>query len=250
MRIFLTAASAASLLLASTSPASAVQFFTGRDDAAGPGELLPNSRGAQSAFLVAAAKYGGVVTDGFETVAPGMPLSLSLAGLDIYMTANDYGPDMSGVTNFQINPEYGFNTTIGGSQWLGFPDLYYSQAFFIFENPTNSFGFFATGIQASYTASLTFTLFDGSERTIDLPTTANGGASFFGLVDTVGFTQAVLTQQNSSSFIDAWGIDDISYNFGDAPLAVPEPGTWTLLIAGFGMIGFAARRRHTSPAIS
>ena len=26
--------------------------------------------------------------------------------------------------------------------------------------------------------------------------------------------------------------------------AVPEPATWAMMIAGFGMIGFAARRRH------
>ena len=27
--------------------------------------------------------------------------------------------------------------------------------------------------------------------------------------------------------------------------AVPEPGTWALMIGGFGMVGMALRRRHT-----
>ncbi len=29
---------------------------------------------------------------------------------------------------------------------------------------------------------------------------------------------------------------------------IPEPGTWAMLIAGFGMVGFAARRRRTTVA--
>jgi hypothetical protein len=26
---------------------------------------------------------------------------------------------------------------------------------------------------------------------------------------------------------------------------IPEPGTWAMMIAGFGLVGFAARRRRT-----
>ena len=32
------------------------------------------------------------------------------------------------------------------------------------------------------------------------------------------------------------------------PPGIPEPGTWAMLIAGFGMVGFAARRRRTAIA--
>jgi hypothetical protein len=35
--------------------------------------------------------------------------------------------------------------------------------------------------------------------------------------------------------------------FSQEVAAVPEPSNWAMLIAGFGMIGFAARRRRQSP---
>jgi hypothetical protein len=38
----------------------------------------------------------------------------------------------------------------------------------------------------------------------------------------------------------------IAYEFDSiAAAAVPEPQTWMMLLAGFGMVGFAVRRRQT-----
>ncbi len=34
----------------------------------------------------------------------------------------------------------------------------------------------------------------------------------------------------------------------DAPATVPEPASWALMIAGFGLVGFAARRRSAAVA--
>ena len=34
--------------------------------------------------------------------------------------------------------------------------------------------------------------------------------------------------------------------FGSANPGIPEPATWAMMISGFGMVGFAARRRRTS----
>jgi hypothetical protein len=41
---------------------------------------------------------------------------------------------------------------------------------------------------------------------------------------------------------------DFTANVVGTFAAVPEAGTWTLLIAGFGMVGFAARRRRPAAA--
>ncbi|PZO87467.1 MAG: hypothetical protein DI623_14690 [Sphingomonas sanxanigenens] len=37
--------------------------------------------------------------------------------------------------------------------------------------------------------------------------------------------------------------------FGD-PAGVPEPATWAMLVAGFGLTGFAMRRRTKRVAIA
>ena len=45
--------------------------------------------------------------------------------------------------------------------------------------------------------------------------------------------------------------DNLSDNSGGVSLAVaavPEPATWAMLITGFGMVGFAARRRTLARA--
>ncbi len=45
----------------------------------------------------------------------------------------------------------------------------------------------------------------------------------------------------------AFELDDVA---GKAAGAVPEPAAWALMIAGFGMIGVASRRRRSMPAVT
>lgn len=49
-----------------------------------------------------------------------------------------------------------------------------------------------------------------------------------------------LQPNNSGSGFDHWAIDNF---FVSNNIAVPEPATWAMMIAGIGMIGFAMRRR-------
>jgi PEP-CTERM motif len=41
---------------------------------------------------------------------------------------------------------------------------------------------------------------------------------------------------------DAWGIDNVSYNFS----TVPEASTWAMMLAGFAGLGFAGYRKARS----
>jgi hypothetical protein len=42
-----------------------------------------------------------------------------------------------------------------------------------------------------------------------------------------------------------------AFEFDDIAIGrVPEPQTWAMLIIGFGMVGFTARRRHRTYSVS
>lgn len=56
---------------------------------------------------------------------------------------------------------------------------------------------------------------------------------------TTGFDRVVI---DLNTFSSSAAIDNIVLTQVAAP-AVPEPATWAMMLAGFGMIGFAARRR-------
>jgi hypothetical protein len=44
-------------------------------------------------------------------------------------------------------------------------------------------------------------------------------------------------------------LDRLAFDVMGYDLAVPEPGTWMMLISGFGFIGAALRRRRTTASI-
>jgi hypothetical protein len=58
------------------------------------------------------------------------------------------------------------------------------------------------------------------------------------------FVQLTIVNQNTDPSGNDFGLDDISLTAA----SVPEVSTWALLLAGFGMIGVAARRRNTAIA--
>lgn len=49
-------------------------------------------------------------------------------------------------------------------------------------------------------------------------------------------------------YIDDWAASSPGDNIRVITAAIPEPATWALLIAGFGLVGFAMRRRRAAVA--
>ena len=47
-----------------------------------------------------------------------------------------------------------------------------------------------------------------------------------------------------------FGIDQVTFTPAAVNAAVPEPTTWAMMIAGFGLVGGAMRRRKTSVAFA
>ena len=66
--------------------------------------------------------------------------------------------------------------------------------------------------------------------------------SFFGSVLTVA--------DNGRRQRDGWTASNPGDNIRVITAAVPEPATWAMLISGFGMVGFAARRRRAGVTLA
>ena len=94
---------------------------------------------------------------------------------------------------------------------------------------------------------------DNNGRVVDMLTVASGSTvTAFGDRPSFGYTQfnQYFIATSSSSLISfAYKHTSPNYYLDDVSVAmVPEPGAWSLMIAGFGMIGFAMRRRVRSIA--
>jgi hypothetical protein len=231
----LSGALAAYALIAGTAQAAGATF-TGLDDGSAVGGARPNSDAAKASFLAAASVHGATASEDFESIPTGYDASFSHNGLGVTLAAGNFGDGFSGVSSTTFGNVYGFDTTTGTGNWLGFPT---GSATLSFASGTNSLGFFLTGVQELFGSTLTLTQNDGASTVYDLSSliAANGGAGFFGVVDSTSFSSATLFRPGN----DAWGIDDLVFN---AQNAVPEPATWAMMIVGIGFAGAAMRRKQ------
>lgn len=94
-------------------------------------------------------------------------------------------------------------------------------------------------LQAYTDAMFTTTL--GAQVVVNqsTPVAPTGPASFLNTVALSGFTARYIQYGVISANGGNVGLSNIAFN------AVPEPATWGLMIAGFGLVGVAARRRRS-----
>lgn len=243
-RGLLAAASVVACLSAGTVANAGIVQFSGGDDGAPTTGPFPNSAAAQTLFLSAAGAFGSVNTATFEGVTTGFYSPIAAGpGLSIDLTGTDFGAGFSGVTTTTDGSLFGFNTTSGGSTYLGTSG---DTVTFNFASGTHSLGMFMTGLQTIFTSSLQITFDDGTSQTLNLPINVNGGAEYFGFTDTNAFDSATLTDVSTGVGTDAWGIDDVSYN-GTSVTPVPEPMSLSLFGTGALIgLGLLRRRRKTS----
>jgi hypothetical protein len=104
--------------------------------------------------------------------------------------------------------------------------------------------------------TLRFTLSQGSFSTVGSVSRQFGGSADIG-----GPGASVLVSFTPPEFLDLeignvfgstpgaldWRIDNLAFNAGDRfsiTVAIPEPGTYALMLAGLGLVGWLARRRR------
>jgi hypothetical protein len=211
---------------------AAVVTYEGQDNGAPITGPFPNSIAAQQSFAVAARQLSPLGTVTFEDLPVGFQNSFTAApGVTVTLAAPNFGNGVSGISNITFGNLFGFDTTPGGSNWLGFSE---GSAEFSFANPTDYFGFWLTGVQTPLTSMIAVQFSDGTAQVLQAPVNSTGGAAFFGFTD-AGKSISSVTISNLSN--DAWGIDDVNYN---VPSVVPEPSS--MLLVGIVVLGLGAVR--------
>ncbi|HEX8056314.1 MAG TPA: PEPxxWA-CTERM sorting domain-containing protein [Novosphingobium sp.] len=66
---------------------------------------------------------------------------------------------------------------------------------------------------------------------------------FFGFISDTAFTSVLLTGGTQANGVETYNLDNLVFGTG---AAVPEPGTWAMMIVGIGLAGGAMRRRATA----
>lgn len=176
-------------------------------------------------------------------------LSTWQGAVSSYARDTSYGANLSDIGNVALDggAEITFGAPVNirtiGDGWGTWSGGYTGQVLFsngatsvsgTFTNPVGAFGFFSEPDPFSV-HSFTLSLSDGSSISGDF--NGSAGAGFLGWVgdNITGFTIS----------------SDVSFAFGDfytGVSAIPEPATWLTMIAGFGLIGLAMRRRNAALA--
>ena len=230
---------AAVAFAALSAPAGAqVVTFSGVDAGANSTDPRPLSTAAATAFNAALLGLGTSRTINFEgsAAALGNFSSLTIGSTTITGTnyfGNTSGQSISNTAYGTPDGVYGYNTTSGGSKFL---QLLGGTVTFTFASPIDAFGAYFTGVQL---AGETVNFSDGSSQTLAIPNPgSDGGVEFLGVTDAGrSISSVVVNAQN-----DLIGIDDV--RFASLAGAAPEPGTWAMMIVGFGLAGYALRRRQ------
>lgn len=238
MKTKLFGAAVAALL--SSHAFAAVTSYSGLDDGEVVGGGSANASVAQAGLLAAAVGYGPVLTNYFDLVGLGFNAGFAMPGANVALAAVDLGPGRSGVTNVQLNPPgtglYGYSTiesNTDNARWLGFPG---GTATFSLNRPSNSFGFFFTGVESGLNPLLSISFNGAGGQVLNAPITVNGGVGYFGFTSDDPFDQVSISRSGG----DNWGIDGVTFN---GVAGVPEPSSWLMFILGFGLTGHGLRRR-------
>jgi hypothetical protein len=168
--------------------------------------------------------------------------AVSAPGIDTYddLTISNHGEHLSriaGTYTYDIYSATGLYGAggAGGDFWLSNNRRTNPIVFSNFGSDVTAFGgnFFASNVLGQYTTgNLVLTAIDGSVVTYDL----NGAAAtdFLGFVSTTPLAAITLATDGGAGY---WPTAN------NVVLAVPEPATYGMLLAGLGFIGLMSRRR-------
>lgn len=222
---------------------AAIVTFSGADNGAAACHppACVNSDAAAAVFDAAAGPHGLITFEGLPlgpfgsmTVAPGVTVTLTGAE-----------PGFGGIqnTNQHAGTPLGFNTTLGGSEWLqAWPNFNSpgETVTFTFATPVDAFGAYLTDTQVGFPGPITVTFNDGSFQS--LPVMKNddtGGALFFGFTDLGASISSISFNTGATGDTrDIWGIDDVRFA---AVVPAPLIGHGVVVVLAIGGVLFGAK---------
>ncbi len=250
-RLSLLAAAAA--VLAAGQAQAATQVFAGQDVNPGPGLVVATNPNADAANAAFKSFLTGVSTESFESFAVGTtaPLTLEFTGSAGTLTAT-----LTGSGSVQRNPRSAPTGTgqfaVDGSQYY-FVD---SAAFTVtFASPIAAFGFYGADLEDLRGINITLNYAAGGNAVYNLRDVfgdypgsflASGSVHFLGFIDKANpFSSVVFSGVGAAGDFLSFDLMTIGDSKQVVNPGIPEPATWAMMIAGFGLVGFAARRRRT-----
>ena len=208
--------------------------------------------------LVAALALGGTAQAAFTvfTTQAAFNTATSAQGVDTYTGFSITGTTGSpitrtagvyGYTGTAANDFFGAGTT--ANPWLSTNTATDSILFNGFTNTPNAIGgnFFGSDVAGAFAAgNITLTAVDSLGATSTQTITGATVTSFLGFVSTGNIVSLTVTSvQPTTGFL--WPtVDNLTLAKRAAAGGVPEPMTWAMMIAGFGMVGASMRRRSGS----
>lgn len=222
--------------------AAPVTFFgEGINNSGDPAQApFTNADAARASFF---SNLVGVGTETFESYASGTnsPLGVSFGAAGT-ATLNGGSVD-SGNNGVGRYPKSGSKYWDAGSDNFSIS----------FSAPIAAFGFYGMDV-GDFGGQLTLTLTDINDNisvlvvpnTIGSSGSTTGSNLYFGFYD-LGNTYKSIVFGNNSGGADFFGFDDFSIGSLEQVVpTIPEPGTWAMMIIGFGLAGAAIRRRRTT----
>lgn len=196
-----------------------------------------------AAIASAPAGAASVVTGGTTSVTLTAAPALTSAGLTVMPTGSATATVSGGIPTVMF-PITGGTKDDGTGALL----LNHDGSGLLFSNGTNSL---ATSNFVVNTATM---LVSGNVNATVAGMSSNlGSVSLFNIV---GGNTLTLTSAASGAFSSVFNVSlPAGTTVGTVSInaltgAVPEPGTWVMMLLGFGAIGFAVRRRGSQPAIA
>ncbi len=220
------ALAAAAFVMASPATAAMTTYF-GEDLATfGPPAATTNSVTARDNFVAALTAYR---TENFDSIAAATTNpALNFGGFGTATTTD------ATILNSNQFDAHAFS----GSNYL-----WSDRSITInFAKTISSFGLFGSDLNEVNLFGLQLIDNLGNTTTLAVPHSfpiASGANMFFGFSNP-GVSYVSITLLNNPAGADGFGFDDLIVGRS----AVPEPASWALMIAGFGTIGAAMRRRR------